>query len=495
MLEPKSGSFRSLRVLLPSLAALAVLSAAAKNSKPEAELSDAILAPRPAGGEYFGLYLLGKKVGYAFSDVSFVPGSKTQVRAVSELMFKASVGKKVSERFHKETRIYAAKPGGRLLSFAIEDRGDGGNQTLQGTATSAGIEVIQKRPGQADQTLHLKATGETVEDADQARVAIRRNKAVEGTILDGQDLQDYRATTTLGPTEQRFVRGIKLALHKVTTVSAKENVPIDAFVTDKGELVEMTLSSTMRAVSEPASVAKSLELVEVFGLTRVELPKALPENARKIPGSFAFAVAGLPEKFQKNTYRQQFKKLPGDRVEVKISASAPKLTKPASRPVSDPGGGDNLKSTIIVEADHPGIKAQARKIVGDEKDAYLATKKIVQWVGDNLKKEYGASADRASDVLLQMKGDCTEHSLLSVAMMRAEGIPARRIDGLVYIVTEDGVPALYWHEWVEAFVGEWTQLDPTFNQQVADATHFALGEESNAEITPLIGQLKVVEIL
>src|SRR6266851_4941865 len=255
MLEPKPGSLRTLRLLLPALAALAVLSAASKNSNPGAALSDAILAPRPAGGEYFGLYLLGKKVGYAFSDVSFVPGSKTQVQAVSELMFKASVGKKVSERFHK-----------------------------------------------------------------------------------------------------------------VTTLSAKENVPIDAFVTDKGEMLEMTLSSTMKAVSEPASVAKRLDQVEVFGLTRVELPKPLPENARKIPGSFAFAVAGLPEKFQKNTYRQQFKKLPGDRVEVKISASAPKLTKPASRPVSDPGGGDNLKSSILVEADHPGIKAQARKIVGDEKD-------------------------------------------------------------------------------------------------------------------------------
>ena len=42
-------------------------------------------------------------------------------------------------------------------------------------------------------------------------------------------------------------------------------------------------------------------------------------------------------------------------------------------------------------------------------------------------------------------------------------------------------------------MGEWTQLDPTFNQPVADATHFALGEEANAEITMLIGQLKVLE--
>ena len=68
------------------------------------------------------------------------------------------------------------------------------------------------------------------------------------------------------------------------------------------------------------------------------------------------------------------------------------------------------------------------------------------------------------------------------------------MDGVVYMVNEDEVPAFYWHEWVEAYVGEWTQMDPTFNQLVADATHFAVGEEGNAEITPLIGQLKVVEV-
>jgi hypothetical protein len=43
-------------------------------------------------------------------------------------------------------------------------------------------------------------------------------------------------------------------------------------------------------------------------------------------------------------------------------------------------------------------------------------------------------------------------------------------------------------------VGEWTQMDPTFNQVVADATHFGFGEEGNAEITPLIGALKVTDV-
>ncbi|MFY0580649.1 transglutaminase-like domain-containing protein [Cystobacter fuscus] len=100
-----------------------------------------------------------------------------------------------------------------------------------------------------------------------------------------------------------------------------------------------------------------------------------------------------------------------------------------------------------------------------------------------LQKDYGASADRATDVLRQRKGDCTEHSLLTVSLLRAAGIPARRVDGVIYMVNADGVPALYWHEWVEAFVGEWTQMDPTFNQVVADATHFGVGREGNAEIT------------
>jgi transglutaminase-like putative cysteine protease len=68
------------------------------------------------------------------------------------------------------------------------------------------------------------------------------------------------------------------------------------------------------------------------------------------------------------------------------------------------------------------------------------------------------------------------------------------VDGLVYLLNPDGVPALYWHQWVEAWVGEWTQMDPTFDQPVADATHLAFGREGQAQITPLFGKLRVLEV-
>src|SRR5260370_11324872 len=111
----------SLRRLSLFLCFIALFSARAASPAPKAPLSDALKAPRPKGGEHFGLYLLNKKVGYAFNDLSLAPGSTDKAKAVSEFFFRAHVGDKVSERLHSEIRFYEAKPGGRLLSFTIED--------------------------------------------------------------------------------------------------------------------------------------------------------------------------------------------------------------------------------------------------------------------------------------------------------------------------------------------------------------------------------------
>lgn len=454
-------------------------------------LSDVAKVPRPKDGEYFGLYLKQQKVGYMFNQVTVQP-EKATITAYSEYHIKAKVGAATSERDIKETRVYEAKPNGKLLSFVTEQSGDGGEQVLEATATPTGLNILRKRPGKPNELRLVKASREVVEDADQARVALKRNAKVEGTITDSQDLEQYKVTTTPGETETRTMGGVKVKLRKVVTLSEKEKVPTEAWVDEKGRMLEVRFGPMMTAVLEPPDVAKRIDLVEVFGLTRVTLPKAPPEEVRLVPAKLTLVMSGLPEKFRANTYRQDFKKLEGDRVEVTISAAPPKTKKP--RPLADPNGGANLKSTIIVEADAPEIVALAKQLVAGEKDAYAAALKISRWVNANVESDYGSSSDRATDVLKTKKGDCTEHALLAVALLRAAGIPARRVDGVVYVMNNDKVPALYWHEWVEAYVGEWTQLDPTFGQDVADVTHFAVGEESSAEITPLIGSMVVHEL-
>lgn len=458
---------------------------------PVPAISDVMKVPRPAQGEYFGVYLKGQKVGYMFNQVTLSP-EKDTITARNEVHFKARVGTQMTERHMVEVKTYESTPGGKLLTFTLDQTGDGGEQKLEGTSTPTGIKVLRKRPGKPNETLTVKPSREVAEDADQARVALKRNQKVEGLITDTSELEEYRVSTTLGATEARLAGGVKVKVRHVSTYSDKEKVPAEVWVDEKGRILETEFGAMMRMVAESPEVAKKVDVVEIFGLSRIVLPKELPDSAHKIPGGVALVLAGMPEKFFVDTYRQTYKKQPQGKVLVTVTVSAPTVKK--ERPLADPQGGENLKTSIVIESDAPEIVALSKKIVGDEKDAWTAARKISKYVYTHVTSTYGSSSDRATDVLREMKGDCTEHSLLAVSLLRAAGIPARRIDGVVYLKQDDGVPAYYWHEWIEAFVGEWTQLDPTFNQDVADATHLALGEEARAEITPLIGSLEVKEV-
>jgi transglutaminase-like putative cysteine protease len=460
-------------------------------ARAEAPLSDVLKVPRPAGGEYLGLYLKGQKVGYMFSDLTLSPGKDT-VTVRQEVHFKAKVSRATAERHMVETKVYQARPGGKLLSFVAQLSGDGGEQTLEGTATATGLRVLRKRPGKPNETLSVQPSREVVEDADQARVALLRGAPVEGIVTDTMDLEQYRVSTTLSESQTRTLGGVKVKLRHVQSISDKEKVPADVWLDEAGRTVEVHYGPVMTGVAEPADVAKRVDLVEIFALSRVTLPGPLPASARQVPGRLQLVMTGLPEKFQVDSARQTFRRLADGKVEVTISSRQPRQLLP--RPLRDPAGGEYLKTSIVIESDAPEIKALAKRLAGDEKDALTVARKVSSWVNEHLAKDYGVSSDRATDVLKLMKGDCTEHSLLTVSLLRALGIPAKRIDGVVYLVNEDGVPALYWHEWVEAYVGEWTQLDPTFGQDVADATHFAVGEEARSEITPLIGSLQVLEV-
>ena len=73
-------------------------------------------------------------------------------------------------------------------------------------------------------------------------------------------------------------------------------------------------------------------------------------------------------------------------------------------------------------------------------------------------------------VLQSLSGDCTEHTVLFIALARAAGIPARICSGIVF-----AKDAFYYHFWPEVYVGKWVQMDPTLDQVIADANHIQLG--------------------
>jgi hypothetical protein len=87
----------------------------------------------------------------------------------------------------------------------------------------------------------------------------------------------------------------------------------------------------------------------------------------------------------------------------------------------------------------------------------------------------------ATATLESREGDCTEHSVLASALLKANGVPARLADG---VIAFDG--NLGYHEWVEAYLeGEgWVPVDPTFGEPEAgpNRVKFITGSSDPADL-------------
>jgi len=164
---------------------------------------------------------------------------------------------------------------------------------------------------------------------------------------------------------------------------------------------------------------------------------------------------------------------------------------PASVPMRPEEFGSALTPSALVQSADPKIVQLARSIVGDEKNAFETTKKLNVWVYRNLKKDFTASLSNALDTLKQKSGDCTEHSVLFVALARAVGIPAREVAGVVY---SDEGGGFFFHQWAEVYVGSWIATDPTYDQPIADAARIKLTQGDilqQMRIISAIGRLKI----
>jgi transglutaminase-like putative cysteine protease len=75
-----------------------------------------------------------------------------------------------------------------------------------------------------------------------------------------------------------------------------------------------------------------------------------------------------------------------------------------------------------------------------------------------------------------MGSDCTEYTSLLVALSRAQGIPARYFEGLLYLDNGTAAIANIEHAWPDVYMPAvgWTALDPTLGRiPVNRETYFA----------------------
>ena len=111
---------------------------------------------------------------------------------------------------------------------------------------------------------------------------------------------------------------------------------------------------------------------------------------------------------------------------------------------------------------HESIRQLARSIVGSETNVYLKTRRIFQWVHENIPwataREYSTLDSLPLYALNQHHGDCGIQTMLFMALCRIEGIPARWESGWVTGDIED------MHDWCNVYIAPygWVPVDVSF---------------------------------
>ncbi|TAL26722.1 MAG: transglutaminase domain-containing protein [Nitrospirae bacterium] len=141
-----------------------------------------------------------------------------------------------------------------------------------------------------------------------------------------------------------------------------------------------------------------------------------------------------------------------------------------------------LKPTSMVQSDNEEIIAISRRLTENARSENDAVNAILNWVSDNVKYTYNPPQYDAIHTLKTGKGNCQNFAHLSMALLRAAGIPARIVGGLSLkrqwkVPVEDGFLVQDMgqggHAWMEILFPDlgWLSYDPQQSRQFTSTRH------------------------
>jgi hypothetical protein len=118
-----------------------------------------------------------------------------------------------------------------------------------------------------------------------------------------------------------------------------------------------------------------------------------------------------------------------------------------------------LGETDFIKPHDAEIQRIAREVVGDERDALAAARKLSEWVFGYVETQMIAETLSGPDVLKRKVGKCSEYTTLFASLARAAGIPTR-------VALGERIAAGSWmgHMWNEVYVGSWIPVDASANE-------------------------------
>ncbi len=131
---------------------------------------------------------------------------------------------------------------------------------------------------------------------------------------------------------------------------------------------------------------------------------------------------------------------------------------------------------LHIESANPQIVALSKELSRDRHTACQQVRAFYDYIGDQLVYTFNGANWGAQAALGPMGADCTEYSSLLAALSRAQGIPARYFEGLLYLDQGSNPYASIEHAWPDVYLPNagWVAMDPTLGKPpVKRDTYFA----------------------
>jgi len=444
--------------------------------------SPVVLPEELLGEQWMGVYFKGNKIGHSTRKFE----KKGSGYRVSETL---DVDMKIMEVPKKIGTVMEVLLSSdlSLMSFKADLKGDAGitvlgdvhGRDLRVTIVTEGGRMTRVIPLKERPSLSLSLVPNILKDG------LTPGRRFSIPVIDPASLSQEIVPIEVAGKEEIAISGKIKEAYRLKGSSKSTDFSI--WVTAKGEVLkeESPMGFTLIREEKEEALRKGTAPSDLWEVAAVPFNKKLPADVHYLK----IGVSGVDlDDFEMEGGRQLRR---GNIVEIrKEDLDAPSIRRrPGGKNKEARLSSEYLQDTPFVQSKDSQITALARKIVGSEKDRLTASRRICNWVYENVEKTPALTIPMAAEVLKTKKGDCNEHTTLFTALARASGIPARMALGLVY---KDG--AFYYHAWPEIFSRDWVAVDPTLGQFPADAAHIRIitGDiDQQLKLTKVIGKIKI----
>lgn len=421
-----------------------------------------------------------EKVGHTMEKIEFLDfdGTAYVRTTTSQQMEVKRAGQRLTMRAE---HVFLETPQGHLVRYSTKIDQNGAVTRFTGEVTGGGRSLNITTESTAQQ----KATTDTIKwksdygglfavyllthDSPIGPAEIRDTVALEPTINQPCSIRveawDRELVEMLDGSSYKAIKA-----RQVTQIPGQSAVDTTIWVNEDGDIIKMKLpvqQMEMYRCSKEFALSSNKSIEFDLAVDTIIPVNAMPRSGRDHLPELTYRVklkGGNPAEVFSAETNQVLTEVDPHTAELTVWRVRPDTKLPASLSEADRPGEEALASSSLIEVDHDAVQTLAKEAnVTEGDDPWQKAVALERFVHEKIEqKDFSQGFLSAGAVAQQQVGDCTEHSVLLMALLRAHKIPSRGALGLVYVDDYAGKQGFAYHMWTEAWIGDrWIPLDAT----------------------------------